>query len=110
MGRSHESQEVRQDGHAELLAKTITNIHGSVIAPVFELAVGRGYVRSNPCRRVRLPERKGRPVESHHVLDVDQMPDWIDCPYEVDVDTGEYHSPDPGHRGALGRVDRTASA
>ncbi|HEX5493463.1 MAG TPA: site-specific integrase [Mycobacteriales bacterium] len=70
-------------------AKTIVNIHGSVVAPVFDFAVDRGYVGANPCRRVRLPERRGRPVKSHHVLDMDEMPDWIDCAYQVDVDTGD---------------------
>lgn len=70
-------------------AKTIANIHASVIFPVFEFAVDRGYMGANPCRRVRLPERKGRPVKSHHILDVEEMPDWIDCAYEVDVDTGD---------------------
>ena len=70
-------------------AKTIANIHSSVVFPVFEFAVDRGYVAVNPCRRVRLPERKGRPVKAHHVVDMEEMPDWIACAYQVGVDTGD---------------------
>jgi site-specific recombinase XerC len=76
-------------GRRHYSPKTIANIHGSVIAPVFDLAVDSGYVGANPCRRVRLPERRGRSVRSHHILDVEEMPDWIDCAYQVDVDTGD---------------------
>lgn len=70
-------------------AKTIINIHVSVISPVFEYAVFRKYCGMNPARWVKLPERKGRSVKAHHVLDVDEFSDWIDCAYEVDNDAGD---------------------
>lgn len=70
--------------------KTIINIHGGIISPAFEFATARrGYCGANPCRWVTLPERKGRPVKDHHVLDIDEFQDWIDCAYEVDADTGD---------------------
>ena len=70
-------------------AKTIINIHGTVTSPVYEYAVFRTYCGMNLCRRVRLPERKGRPVKTHHILDLDKSQDWIDRAYEVDTDTGD---------------------
>ncbi|MFL6075443.1 MAG: tyrosine-type recombinase/integrase [Mycobacteriales bacterium] len=70
-------------------AKTIINIHGSVISPVFEYGVRRQRCAINPCRDVDLPERRGRSVKAHQVLDSDEFPDWIDCAYEVDEDTGD---------------------
>ncbi|MCP2335244.1 tyrosine-type recombinase/integrase [Actinomadura rupiterrae] len=70
-------------------AKTIRNIHGTVLAPVLDYAVMRGYCEVNPCRWVRLPTRKGRPVKAHHVLDVEEFAAWIDCAYAVDDDTGD---------------------
>lgn len=65
------------------------NLHGTVVSPVFDYAVDRGYAPANPCRRVRLPQRRGRSVKAHHVVDVDQMPEWIGCAYQVDTDTGD---------------------
>jgi hypothetical protein len=48
--------------------KTIINIHGAVISPLFDFAVFRGYCRANPGKWIKLPERKGRPIKAHHVL------------------------------------------
>lgn len=70
-------------------AKTILNIHGSVVAPVFEFAAVRGYIGVNPCRAVRLPERRGRAVSLQRVAKVGEMAAWIECAYAVDVDTGD---------------------
>ncbi|MBH1932759.1 site-specific integrase [Streptomyces sp. AV19] len=70
-------------------AKTIINIHGSVISPVFDYAVDRGYIPASPCRGVKLPERKGRTVKLEHIVDEAEAPAWIDCAYEVDEDTGD---------------------
>jgi integrase len=70
-------------------AKTILNIHGTVVSPVFEYASFRGYCGANPCRWAKLPERRGRPIKAHQVLDIEELPDWIDCAYAVDDDTGD---------------------
>ncbi|MCD9145820.1 tyrosine-type recombinase/integrase [Streptomyces albireticuli] len=69
--------------------KTIINIHGCVISPVFEYAVDRGYIKSNPCRGVRLPENKGKTVKLENILEEEEAPDWIACAYGVDQDTGD---------------------
>ncbi|MFG2000442.1 tyrosine-type recombinase/integrase [Spirillospora sp. NPDC048911] len=69
--------------------KTIINIHGTLIAPVFEYAIFRGYCGVNPCRWVKLPARKGRPIKAHHVLHTDEFQAWVDCAYAVDLDTGD---------------------
>ncbi|PZG16729.1 hypothetical protein C1I98_38870 [Spongiactinospora gelatinilytica] len=70
-------------------AKTIMNIHGTVIAPVFEYAVNKRYIGHNPCREVVLPERKGKTVTADKLVFGKEIAVWIECAYEVDQDTGD---------------------
>ncbi|MFI6900244.1 tyrosine-type recombinase/integrase [Nonomuraea sp. NPDC050394] len=69
--------------------KTILNIHGTVISPVFDYAIDEEYCSRQPCRQVKLPERKGRAVKAVHVISGLEIPLWIECAYEVDQDTGD---------------------
>jgi integrase len=70
-------------------AKTILNIHGTVISPVFDYAIDKEYCSRQPCRNVKLPERKGKAVKANKVITGAEIPEWIECAYEVDEDTGD---------------------
>ena len=69
--------------------KTILNIHGTVVSPVFDYAIDKEYSSRQPCRHVKLPERKGKAVKANKVITGAEIPQWIECAYEVDEDTGD---------------------
>ncbi|MEU4231192.1 site-specific integrase [Nonomuraea sp. NPDC026600] len=69
--------------------KTIINIHGTVVSPVFDYAIDEEYCSRQPCRQVKLPERKGRAVKAVNVITGLEIPEWIQCAYDVDQDTGD---------------------
>ncbi|GAA2618923.1 site-specific integrase [Actinomadura fulvescens] len=72
-------------------AKTIRNIHGSVMSPAMAFAARKygKHVPVNPCAGVELPEVNGRSVNLDYVPTGDEIEQWIEIGYEVSELAGD---------------------
>lgn len=70
-------------------AKTILNIHGTVIAPVMAFAVTALPVAVDPCIGVRLPQSERRPVTLDQVPTGEEIQQWIALAYLVSEIAGD---------------------
>lgn len=70
-------------------AKTIHNIHGTVISPTLNYASTQGYLDANPCNSVRLPSKSVRRVTRDEVPTADEIALWITLANQVSVLAGD---------------------
>lgn len=72
-------------------AKTIQNVHGSVISPTLAYAVREygQFVPTNPCASVELPERARKSVNLDQVPTGEEIGTWIECGYAVSELAGD---------------------